>query len=205
MSAYRISAIIMIVFLSFSCKQETKNLSVEQFLGTVKPIVEAGDSATALRMLEQYGVDHPDSIVPQILAVSLRYEMGRIDEDLRAELIQKLMLRDTSSYWSKQFRSAQYLETASPEEALVELQKQIKQDPKNAWNYLEKGRRLIKLERYDEAITAFDIAIELEPQNRYSYADRALAQYLKGDKEGACEAWQTPGGGSIDYREKYCK
>jgi lipoprotein NlpI len=70
---------------------------------------------------------------------------------------------------------------------------------------LEKGRRLTQLQRYDEAITAFDIAIELEPQNRYSYADRAMAQYLKGDREGACEAWKTPGGGAIDYHEKYCE
>jgi tetratricopeptide (TPR) repeat protein len=97
------------------------------------------------------------------------------------------------------------IEQATDEEGLVEIEKMISGDPGHYWNYIEKGRKLIRLKKYGEAIITFNKAIELEPVNRWAYAERALAKYMKGDKQAACEDWKTPGGGSISYYEKYCK
>jgi tetratricopeptide (TPR) repeat protein len=198
--------IILIYGLTIvGCSKTRETISIEDLRHQISYNLENGDTIKAIQNLEEFNLDNPDNIETAAALIVLKMQSGQADKEESINQLKKLYVKDSTNYWVKQFNSLIKIEEGTDDEALKEIEKMITNDPSDFWNYLEKGRKLIELKKYDEAITAFNKAIELDPLNRYAYADRALAKYLKGDKQGACEDWKIPGGGSMSYYDKYCK
>jgi tetratricopeptide (TPR) repeat protein len=192
-------------FITVGCLNQKERASLDDIGPKLYYYLEKGDTTTAIKLLEDFMQENPNNNEIKGALIVLRMQSGRVSKEESLNRLHELYLEDSTNKWLNELNSMRIIEQGANEEGLTEIKKMINRNPRNFWNYVEKGRKLIDLKKYDEAISAFNMAIELEPTNRWAYAERALAKYMKGDKQGACEDWRTPGGGSISYYEKYCK
>jgi tetratricopeptide (TPR) repeat protein len=201
----KVTVFVLVLIVATGCIVKRER-TMEELKSDLSESLYNGDTIAALTMLEQFNRENPDNTETQAALVVLKTNARIISVEEGSLQLMDLRARDSSNFFTDQVDSAAADEpTLTPDQRLEAVEKQIEEDPSDFWNHLEKGRALIDLKRYDEAINSFNKAIELEPENRYPYADRALARYLKGDKEQACKEWESSGGGGLSYRDKYCK
>jgi tetratricopeptide (TPR) repeat protein len=197
--------VIISSLVIIGCLNQNENKSLQDLGPEIGYYLENGDTLTAIQILEEFIEDNPDNNETKGALIVLKIQSGLTSKEEGFGLLHELYLKDSTNIWLRELNALRVIEQGTEEEGLAEIEEMITDDPSNFWNYIEKGRKLIELKKYDEATIAFNKAIELEPLNRWAYAERAFVKYMKGDKQGACEEWRTPGGGAISYYEKYCK
>lgn len=197
--------IITIAICLIGCLKRPDSTPYEEFRRELAVALKSEDTLSAIEILEEFNRENPDSVEMQGALVVLKAHAGLISKEEAFKKLMELREKDSLNFFTRDLKAIELIEEGRPEDALAELDRLISEQPLDFWNYIEKGRKLIELKRYDEAIATYNKAMEIEPENKYPHAERALAKYLKGDKEGACKDWETPGGGAIIYREKYCK
>lgn len=184
--------------------QDARQHASERLKTEIDQSLQNEDTARAIELLKEFVELNQENKEAQTLLVGLKMQTGQLDKNAGLKEIMDINA-STSTKSSDQLQTLVILENESAEKAVEQLDKMISKYPDYYYNYYLKGEKLIELNRFNEAIKIFDQIIVMEPDFRYAYAKKALAQYMLGDKEGACNAWKTSQGGGSTYIEKYCK
>ncbi len=199
----RVTFFFFLVVL-ISCKPDMKNFTKEEFQAAIRSKLAKQDTAAAIALLGQCVEKFPDEISAQIALIQLQVMTGKLSEEEGSTQIRNIDYTKSSGFEADHMMVYSKIDSIPPDSAILKVTSLIQKYPEYFYNYFMMGKKLIDAKRYPEAIEYFDKTIQMKPEFRYAYANRALALYLMGEKEAACEIWKTSMGGGAMYREKYC-
>ena len=199
------NTILFLFLICAGCNQQSKEEQAKELFEQVSLDMKTKSYQEAIKHINVLIELAPSVVEYQQMKIAILLEADEISTDEAKVLLNELDLKNANKRLTETMENLIVSTGEASEETIQHYKKRINGNPNYYENYHLLGKELARLGRYKEAIAAFSKCLELEPNYRYAHGERGKAYYDMGDKERACKEWETPGGLSTSYSEKYCK